>query len=412
MKVKTYRAATTRMALQQIKHELGSDAFILGKKEIRRGRLVGMFRKGYVEVTAAVDFSGLPPKTESAAQSAAKIADRVELRPETPDRARHSENQLLLDEVRKLKSIIQSGSSRMPGSPVWPNPRRFASSVCEQMHADLVGCGIEDSLALDLVAIPSQSHSELRKKVASALKSRIRIHPELVVPTPGLKPSVVAMLGPTGVGKTTTLAKIAARAALQEGLKVALVTLDTFRIAAVEQLKTYGEIMGLPLRVVESVKGLAAAIRSFEDKDLVLIDTAGRSQYELSSQSELGEFMSSADNIQKALVVSATTRQNDLQTIVDRYESYGTGCLIFTKLDETRVYGGLIHELVRTRKPLAYVTTGQRVPQDIRRPDAAEFIELALGGTAGLFSAVNNAVEADEAFAGIRTQTKLSRCSN
>ncbi len=143
------------------------------------------------------------------------------------------------------------------------------------------------------------------------------------------------MIGPTGVGKTTTLAKLAARAVLNQNLKVGFITIDTFRIAATEQLKTYAEIIDVPTKVVENVKGLARAIEEFADKDLVLIDTAGRSPREIGSLQELANAFNELPNVQKALLLSATTKRSDLTEITETYKIFNPGCVIFTKLDET-----------------------------------------------------------------------------
>ena len=397
MKLKTYRAATLKAALEQIKKELGSDAFILSQKEMRPSKLMGIIRRTYVEVTAATDY------VQTQTQEAKPVSDPVETvsdyfepsgnsdkaererdAPLLPDPSVESfpENRVLLEEIRKLKSMVQSMSSDRPRETVWLKPRRFSTPAAKQAYSDLRARGIEGKLAFNLVSNPdivSAGQEDFPGAIASVLSSRIRIHSDLVVSGENSRPQVVALIGPTGVGKTTTLAKIAARAALQDGLKVGLVTLDTFRIAAVEQLKTYSEIIGVPVRVVESIRQMKAAIQSFYDRDLVLIDTTGRSQFEAANELELAEFFSQSMEIQKALVLSATTKQSDLRAIIERYEIFGTNCLIFTKLDETDLHGPIINELVRSGKPLSYVTIGQGVPQDILRLDQKQIVDLAIG---------------------------------
>jgi flagellar biosynthesis protein FlhF len=397
MKLKTYRAATLKAALEQIKRELGSDAFILSQKEVRPSKLLGVIRRSYVEVTAAMDYVQTESQEANPVSDPAEtISDRVELSgnsdgaerecdaPSLPEPSVESfpENHVLLEEIRNLKSMVQSMSSDRQRETIWLKPRHFSTPAAKQAYSDLRARGIEGNLAFNLASNPdiaSTSQEDFLGAIASVLSSRIRIHSDLVISRENSSPQVVALIGPTGVGKTTTLAKIAARAALQDGLKVGLVTLDTFRIAAIEQLKTYSEIIGVPVRVVETVRQMKAAIQSYSDRDLVLIDTTGRSQHEVANESELAEFFSQSVDIQKALVLSATTKQSDLRTIVEKYEIFGTNCLIFTKLDETDLHGPIINELVRSGKPLSYVTIGQGVPQDILRPDQEQIVELAIG---------------------------------
>jgi flagellar biosynthesis protein FlhF len=186
-------------------------------------------------------------------------------------------------------------------------------------------------------------------------------------------------LGPTGVGKTTTLAKLAAKAFLDERMKVGLITLDTFRIAAVEQLRTYAEIIGVPTKVAENPTQMDLAIKSFDDKDLILIDTTGRSQRNMDNQLEMAQYFRKNPSIKKVLLLSATTKHADLQDILEKYQIYDPGHLIFTKLDETQAFGTMISELAQSVPPLAYLTVGQNVPRDIMSPDTQCILNLALG---------------------------------
>ena len=400
MKVKTYRASTVKAALEQIKLELGVDAFILSQKQVRPPTLLGMSRKSYVEVTAAVDYSETKSsEPASTAESSEAIHDAVHLSAGAvaPPRSvpplfvesqltATAQSGVLLNEIRKLRLAVQSLSSDRTRPAIWLKDRSSFSPSARQAFGELIARGIHEDIALNVVSNPGEAVvqiEDLRNAIVLELSRQIHIHENLTARTTTGSPQIVALLGPTGVGKTTTLAKIAARAVLEEKLSVGLITLDTFRIAAIDQLKTYAEIIGVPVRVVENVKQMSQAIETFSDRDLVLIDTTGRSQHALGDEFELAEFMSQSVTITKALVLSATTKQSDLADIIDRYEIFGTNCLIFTKLDETDIHGPIVNELVRSGKPLAFVTTGQAVPQDILRPDDKQIVELAVGANQG-----------------------------
>lgn len=175
----------------------------------------------------------------------------------------------------------------------------------------------------------------------------------------------IALIGPTGVGKTTTLAKIAASYLTAHSHSIALITIDTYRIAAVEQLKVYGEIMHLPVDVVITPDQLKRAIEKHQDKDLILIDTAGRSPRDTFCIAELTTFLSPELNIDKHLVLSATTREVELLNTIERFNSLGISNTIFTKIDECSNLGVLLNIQIQNDNPLSYVTNGQRVPEDL-----------------------------------------------
>ena len=181
----------------------------------------------------------------------------------------------------------------------------------------------------------------------------------------GNRPTVVALVGPTGVGKTTTIAKLAANFALFEGKSVGLITIDTYRIAAVEQLKTYSEIINLPIEVVYTAADLKRAFQKLSDKQLILIDTAGRSQKNKQQIRELKHFFNGRPLNETHLVLSANTKLEDLLETADSFKELGVNRLIFTKLDETNSLSNVIEVAERLRIPLSYVTTGQSVPEDI-----------------------------------------------
>ena len=317
---------------------------------------------------------------------------------------------LLLKELQELKNLLRTRPENEPSKTIcWFKPRQFRNTAHEELYLDLIYKGLDESLADELVEdafyeevypnllSPEQAggganvpnlnaeaaihpaRNNVSRRIFDNLCRRIKITDDLISPRNFAQTQVVAMLGPTGVGKTTTLAKLAAKALLEDRMKVGLITLDTYRIAAVEQLRTYAEIIGVPTKVVENATQMDLAIKSYEDKDLILIDSPGRSQRNLEGQQELADYFRKNQFIKKVLLLSATTKQADLAEIMEKYKIFDPGYIILTKLDETQVYGSVISELVRTSSPLAFLTIGQNVPRDILKPDSRKIVDLALG---------------------------------
>lgn len=194
------------------------------------------------------------------------------------------------------------------------------------------------------------------------------------------RPLTIALIGPTGVGKTTTVAKLAAAYKLRHGKKVGLITADTYRIAAVEQLRTYANIIGVPLKVVMTPQEMSAACEEFADMDAVLIDTAGRSPSDSPRLAELGEFLRAARPHQTHMVLSSVLGDAAMLRAVERYQSLKPDHLIFTKLDEAASYGVLLNVAKRLDSRLSYITTGQEVPDDIEPGRTDRLARLILEG--------------------------------
>ena len=186
-------------------------------------------------------------------------------------------------------------------------------------------------------------------------------------------------MGTTGVGKTTTLAKIAAKFVLESQASAALITADTYRISAVEQLRTYSDILGLPLEIVYTPAELSKAIVKHRTKDLILIDTAGRSQYNDYQLKELQELLSINQRIEKHLVLSVTTKQSDAKDIIERFSVCEPDKIIFTKTDETGTLGSIVNLLAKQQRlGLSYLSNGQSVPDDIIAASADTLTDLLL----------------------------------
>ena len=201
---------------------------------------------------------------------------------------------------------------------------------------------------------------------------------DILVTNKGLKGKVV-LVGPTGVGKTTTIAKLAGRLALVEKKKVGLITIDTYRIGAIEQLKTYAEIMNIPFKVVITIKEMEEAIQSMKDCDVVLIDTTGRSSKNTMQISELRAFVQKAEPDYVNMVISATTKNKDIETILKGYSELEYGSVIITKLDETTAYGSIYNISQNANKPISFITIGQNVPDDIKISTKEELTRFILG---------------------------------
>ena len=194
-----------------------------------------------------------------------------------------------------------------------------------------------------------------------------------------LGPKVLTFLGPTGVGKTTTIAKIAGSQKIENpDLKIGLITIDTFRIAAVQQLQEYARIIKIPIRVVNDLTQLDHVLNEFKNKDLVLIDTAGRSQRDEMQMAELRDFLHDRDEFHNLLVISSTTKDGDLVEITKRFSTVKLDGVIFTKLDESTSYGSIFNHAIRFKLPLAYLTTGQNVPEDLESASRERLVDILM----------------------------------
>ena len=206
--------------------------------------------------------------------------------------------------------------------------------------------------------------------------------PETITPAK-VGPKVVFFIGPTGVGKTTTIAKIASKFSVEGKKKVALLTTDTYRIAAAEQLRTYANILEVPFRVIYSIEEIQNALKDLKDYDYIFVDTAGHSHKNESQKANMNSFIHAVDDtVEKEayLVLSATTKYRDLLSIADSYSEMTDYKLIFTKLDETITLGNLLNLKLYTGAPLSYVTCGQNVPDDIEQFNPQKTVKLLLGG--------------------------------
>ena len=172
-------------------------------------------------------------------------------------------------------------------------------------------------------------------------------------------------IGPTGVGKTTSIAKLASRECLNNHRSVGLITVDTYRIGAIEQLKIYANILDIPIKVVFSATEIGDAIREFDDKDLIFIDSTGRSQKNIGQLIELEEYIKDFKDVHKYLVLSMTTKNTDFVKIIRSYKKIGFNSLLLTKFDETYSFGNILNTTYVTDRPISYISTGQNVPDDI-----------------------------------------------
>lgn len=274
--------------------------------------------------------------------------------------------QALEDELAQMRKMLRQVMSqpRMEDEILSLQDALKAQAINEQVMQDIIR-----KIPQVMLLAPHDSedaHKALSEYLHGALKTGTGI---------GLKdgrPKIVALIGTTGVGKTTTIAKIAARFVLEKGVSVALITADTYRISAVDQLRTYSDIIGLPLEIVYSAAELKSAIKKHKDKKLILIDTAGRSQNNEYQMQELKEFLAEEPGIEKHLVLSATTKERDAEKILERFSACRPDRILFTKTDETDSLGFIVNLLFDRRIALSYLTNGQSVPDDIEpaRPEA------------------------------------------
>ena len=285
---------------------------------------------------------------------------------------RDEEIQELQNQLEEMKSLLLEMSSSKDGRNEVPTLRsalqqqEVGSHVIDDMIAKLNGSEI----------LAPQNSVKAVKALEKYVRKSVRIANGITLYSD--KPKVVALIGPTGVGKTTTLAKIAAKFVLEQGARVALITADTYRISAVEQLKTYSDILGLPLEIVYNPEALKQAIAKHQDKQLILLDTAGRSQYNSYQMQELHELLQIDEDIETHLVMSATTKTSDGIELMENFSLCSPDRVIFTKVDETSSHGIILNILHRRKAALSYLTNGQSVPDDIEPASVEKVAELLL----------------------------------
>jgi flagellar biosynthesis protein FlhF len=419
MKIKTYKSDSVSRALAQINKELGPGAIILNTKRSVTKRFLGLVPTLSYEITAAADRAapalenrGKSPPLESASkrrkirsyevdevagQKVTEPSHRPRKNTSEPRRA-PSENswkdqfEQLSSEVTELRSLLQGPTrpistalqhqilSKPFQKLLWHDAGdefydAERSALISAEFQKLVNAGLDENVALFLNRGASREldpgpdvGEQLRIRLNRALAEMIQVAPSNEDQC--TKGGVMVFLGPTGVGKTTTIAKLAARFALNEQKKVRLLTLDTYRVAAAEQLKIYGEIIGVPVRVVYSVDELDEVVSNRHPEDYILVDTTGLSHKKVSEYSQLADYLSRNEEIRKQLVLSTTTNIRDLQEAVDSFSVFAPDGLVFTKLDESSSCGVIINELIRTKKPLSYLTNGQNVPDDLIIPSS------------------------------------------
>ncbi|OBZ16895.1 flagellar biosynthesis protein FlhF [Bacillus sp. FJAT-26390] len=400
MRVKRYVVNALPEAVSMIRSELGKDAVILNTKEIKVGGFMGMFRKKKMEVIAAIESNqaNVPtpqqrtanPQVDAAVEQILQTAQRTAtavMEPPVPAPApvpvkesndRKEREQFIIDEIRDLREYMVKLSKQQHNLAAMSEPliqlkehlleqemdpawvERLLQGIEEKQHE------VEGEFSKDQVweLAAAQIDEWLRPYSGSGISSHVR---------------VVHFVGPTGVGKTTTIAKLAAEQTLKKGRKVGFITSDTYRIAAVDQLRTYATILNVPLEVVFSQMDLTRAFKQLEEQELIYMDTAGRNFRSELHVSEVNSLLQTTEPSETVLVLSLTGKTRDMAAVADHFSKYGVRKVLFTKLDETSVYGAIFNLIMNFEFLPTYMASGQTVPDDIELFQIDVYINKLLG---------------------------------
>jgi flagellar biosynthesis protein FlhF len=368
MQTKTYVAPTKLEALLKIREEHGADAVILSERTVQKGRLFG--KKPMVEIVVGIKTADDEPTVEP--RPAPKVEPKgIDEYDPTQTRLRKLEREM--QEIRALvqtmHAYIANGAAPAPTAEGETEPPVIAATLDEHpLLRPLMAAGVEQEVVQELLRrVPRLPHNAAVDALRRTLSARIPIGGAL--PRESRHRQVAVLVGPTGVGKTTTIAKLAAIHALDYGRKVALLSLDTYRIGAIQQLRTYAELMNLPLLTATNTDEVADALEQFAGYDLVLIDTIGRGQRDEEHLQEMRQALLPVKGV-VYLTLSATADSATLLDAAQRFNLFEPDAIILTKLDEAVRVGNCINLALRRALPFAYFTTGQRVPEDITLADA------------------------------------------
>lgn len=419
MQVKVFEASDMNSGLKMVKEDLGPDALILSTRTLRNGRL-GVLGKPILEITAAVDSTweegktgvpDLPQKRNIEGTTQPEQQENItyqglwpqqqpnrqplpEPQPQLQDdKVDQPQTQELSGEINELRSIINGLSQRIGNLDTGLTNRPYiepeyiigtTENRTDPVIQLLCSRGINHQVA-ELVARFTRDSSglhdtgqgtDLNAVLTEAIAKLFTVSTPLA--TRPARQKRICLIGPTGVGKTTTIAKLAAGYLNKFGGKVALITIDTYRIAAVEQLKVYGEIMNLPVEVVIKPRDMELAMARHSDCELILIDTAGRSPGNTLELQEMTTFLKPKFDLENHLLLSATSREAELEMVIHRFSCLPLSNLIFSKVDECSQLGVLLNIHYKHNAPISFLTNGQRVPEDIIAPAPKTIAELIM----------------------------------
>ncbi|HWO97872.1 MAG TPA: flagellar biosynthesis protein FlhF [Bacillus sp. (in: firmicutes)] len=372
MKVKKYMASSMPEAMNKIRKELGHDAVILNSREVYTGGIFGLFRKKTIEVIAAIDSQ--PVKTKNK-QSKGKGHDSPSL---VPPAQKH--RQEIVQEISDLKKMIeqltivkQSADTKIP-----EEVNRIIEKLTRQEISEEISNQILPSL-LEFYYLNKESVTE--KELVNWTKKWLLEKLSKVGEFKGIdfEKKYMNVVGPTGVGKTTTLAKIAAQCVLKHQKRVAFITTDTYRISAIDQLKTYANILNVPIEVCYSKEDVEKAMDALAYCDIVLIDTAGRNYRQEQYVDDLKSMFSFNEEMQTHLVLSLTAKMKDMETVCKQFSKIPIDSFIFTKIDETSTYGAMLNAVLMYGKSVSYMTNGQNVPDDLEEVSREQLVNLMFG---------------------------------
>lgn len=342
MQVKTYRASTINRALELVKNELGEDALILGNKKVSVSP-----SENYVEVMAAVEHKDAPTLPPQAGIGVSQQTQRD------------------LEEIKAFLSLLISSKD-------YYSKLQMNAPLAEIYHG-LIVKGLDEKHAYVLLkkALTKRDKVSLDKRqVVEAFCRELLARVEFARPFHNLsstseEPATFCFLGPTGVGKTTSLTKLAAYLKVKRHMEVGVISVDTYRIGAVSQMGTYAEILNIPFEMVQSKSEFQHARDKFKHHDVILVDTSGRNFLHAAHVEELKDFFADYNNLYHFLVLSATAKDADLKQTISHFDPIELHSLIFTKIDETLTVGSMVNQLLRFPHPISYLGTGQQVLEDI-----------------------------------------------
>lgn len=332
-----------------VKHDLGPDALIMSKRKVKDKGFLGFLKPAKIEVTAMLE------------EKKRNEERQFLIREDTS----HSDLNVQLSDIKEMLYALVT-EKHSSGDDPW---KKF---LIERDIAPTVAESIIDALIRDVKVLGEMTPERRKELLLKEISLRLA--------TDSFTDEQIAFfVGPTGVGKTTTIAKIAAHKKLYMKKKVGLITVDTFRIGAVEQLKTYAQIIGVPFAVAKTRDDLENAIERMKDLDHILVDTMGRNHYNILRLTELKSFTEGIGGSKIFLVLSLSMKHQDLAAAVKNYRFVNYDSLILTKLDETEAYGSILNALIWAECPLCYITTGQNVPDDIEIASKDRLLQLILG---------------------------------